>query len=101
MRWQQVTQRLHGAIDQMTRQERHFAKDGIHTPFQGKEHRHFVGAQFVDHHKSIFAIHFRNIENIAMHVLTRHRQIFEIRQHMPTQFGQHLWLVGADIEDLR
>ncbi|ELN96670.1 hypothetical protein SEEE2558_01764 [Salmonella enterica subsp. enterica serovar Enteritidis str. 22558] len=35
-----------------------------------------------------------------MHIFSRHWQIVEVRQNMPTDFSQYRGLIGADIKNL-
>ncbi|MDI8954276.1 hypothetical protein MJO10_29530, partial [Salmonella enterica subsp. enterica serovar Anatum] len=39
--------------------------------------------------KGIFTVLLRNIVDIAMHIFSRHWQIVEVRQNMPTDFSQY------------
>lgn len=96
----QMAQALHQPIGQVVWQQRQLVEAGVHTAFQGEEARHLIGAELVDHHEGVFAVHLGDVEDIAVHVLTGHRQVFELAQHVAAQFGQHRGVVGADIEHL-
>ncbi|MNS98556.1 hypothetical protein D3C72_1329260 [compost metagenome] len=100
MRRESRAQLLHKAVGEVRFEQGHFAKHGVGAAFHRKEERHFVGAELVDHQEGVFAVALGDIVNIAMHVLTRDRQICELAQNMTTDLGQHLRLVGADIKDL-
>ncbi len=80
--------------------KRNFLKRGVHAALHGKEERHFVGAELVDHHKGVFAIHLGDVVDIPVHVFARNRQVFEICQNMTADLGQHFRLIGADVKHL-
>ena len=100
MRREGVPQFLHKAVGKVWLEQRHFLQHGVGTALQGEEERHFVSAEFIDHQEGVFAVLLGNIVDIAVHVLARHRQVFEFGQDMATNLGQHVRLVGADVKHL-
>lgn len=71
----QVAQSLHQPICQVEWQQRQLIRASVYSPLQGEKARHIAGAEFVDHHKSVFVIQLRDVENIAEQVLASHGQI--------------------------
>ncbi|MNV04304.1 hypothetical protein D3C71_945950 [compost metagenome] len=78
MRRESRAQLLHKAIGEVRFEQRHSTEHRVGTALHGEEERHFVGAEFVDHQEGVFSVTLGDIVNIAVHILARHRQIFEL-----------------------
>ena len=52
----------------------------------------------MDHQKGVLAVLGRHVIRVTVHVLTRNRQLGEVLKHVPTNLGQVLGVVGADVE---
>ena len=100
MRREDVTQLLHKAVGEVRLKQRHFLQHRVGAALHGKEERHFIGAELVDHQEGIFSVLLGDVVNIAVHVLARNRQMAEFGENMAANFGQHFRLVGADVEHL-
>ncbi len=97
---EQVTDTLQQTVGEVRLHKAELVQPGINPALEGEEERHLIGAELVDHHESIFAVHFGNIEDIAVHIFTRHRQMGELCQDMTADLTQHGGVVGADIKYL-
>lgn len=100
MAGEQMAEFLHRTVGKMRAEEFYFFQHRIGTPFDIKEEWHLVGAKFIDHQEGVFAVFFRDIVDIPVHVFPGNRQIFKIGQNMAADFSQDFRLIGADIKHL-
>ena len=100
VRREDVTQLLHKAVGEVRLKQRHFLQHRVGAALHGKEERHFIGAELVDHQEGVFPVLLGDVVNIAVHILARHRQMVELGENMAANFGQHVRAVGADVEHL-